>query len=100
MLKHAGSCARELFRDSLFDPPGSVREIEKAEKIELVRRRRDEHNQDVSFGARPFILCGLPIRRLPPETLKYTRRNGRFFLKIVGHPDYGVPFGQDRLVLL
>jgi hypothetical protein len=100
MLKHACSCARELFRDSLFGPPGSVREIEKAEKIELVRRRRDEHNQDVSFGARPFILCGLPIRRLPPETLKYTRRNGRFFLKIVGHPDYGVPFGQDRLVLL
>jgi hypothetical protein len=32
--------------------------------------------------------------------LKYARRNGRFFLEIVGHPDYGVPFGQDRLVLL
>ena len=24
-----------------------------------------------------FILCGLPIRRLPAGTLTYTRRNGR-----------------------
>lgn len=100
MLKHAGSCARELFHDSLFDPPCPIPEIQKAEKIGIVRRRREEHDQDVSFSARPFILCGLPIRRLPTETLKYTRQNGRFFLEIVGHPDYGVPFGQDRLVLL
>src|SRR5262249_5428752 len=52
------------------------------------------------FGARPFILCGLPIRRLSAGTLTYRRRNGRIFLEIVGHPDYGVPFGQDRLIPL
>lgn len=28
------------------------------------------------------------------------RRNERFFLEIIGHPDHGVPFGQDRPVLL
>jgi len=54
----------------------------------------------VAFGARPFILCGLPIRRLPTDALRYSRRNGRFFLEIIGHPDYGVPFGQDRLIPL
>jgi hypothetical protein len=100
MLKHAETCVRELFQKTLFDQPPSVAGIEKANRVEIVRRRRDEHNQDVSFGARPFILCGLPIRSLPKDTLKYSRRNGRFFLEIVGHPDYGVPFGQDRLVLL
>jgi hypothetical protein len=100
MLKHAGTCVRELFQDTLFDPPAPAAELEKAGKIEIVRRRRDDPDQDVSFGARPFILCGTPIRRLPGQTLKYSRRNGRFFLEIVGHPDYGVPFGQDRLVLL
>jgi hypothetical protein len=100
MLKHAGTSVRELFPETLCDRPISEGAIAKAGKIEVVRRRRDEHNQDVSFGARPFILCGLPIRRLPSGTLKYSRRNGRFFLEIVGHPDYGVPFGQDRLVLL
>ncbi len=36
----------------------------------------------------------------PLDTLKYSHRNGRFFPEIAGHPDYGVPFGQDRLVLL
>ena len=100
MLKHAGTCVRELFPDDLLIPPPSSSVLGKAEQIESIRRRRDTQDQDVSFGARPFILCGLPIRRLPPQTLKYSRRNGRFLLEIVGHPEYGVPFGQDRLVLL
>jgi hypothetical protein len=61
---------------------------------------RDQGTQEVAFGARPFILCGLPIRRLAPGLLRYSRRNGRFFLEVVGHPEYGVPFGQDRLIPL
>ena len=28
------------------------------------------------------------------------RQNGRFCLEITGHPDWGVPFGQDRLLIL
>ena len=100
MLKHAGTCIPELFQNTLFDEPVSAGAIERANKVELVRRRRQDNDQDISFGARPFILCGLPIRKLPAEKLKYSRRNGCFFLEIVGHPDYGVPFGQDRLVLL
>jgi hypothetical protein len=35
---------------------------------------------------------------LPKNQLLYERRNGRFLLQIIGHPDFGVPFGQDRLV--
>lgn len=44
------------------------------------------------------MLCGLPVRRLPKGQLVYQRRNGQFVLQITGHPDYGVPFGQDRIV--
>ena len=44
------------------------------------------------------MLCGLPVRRLPHNQLLYERRNGQFVLQITGHPDFGVPFGQDRLV--
>jgi hypothetical protein len=69
MLKHAGACVRELFQDSLFEVPISAPAVQTASRIELVRRRREEGDQDISFGARPFILCGLPIRRLPPETV-------------------------------
>ena len=28
------------------------------------------------------------------------RRNGRFKLEVVAHPEYGLPFGQDRLIPL
>jgi hypothetical protein len=100
MLRHAAELARELFQDTLFDPPPSLVVERRLEAAIPVRENRQAHTQELSFGARPFILCGLPIRRLPAETRAYTRRNGRFFLEIVGHPEYGIPFGQDRLVLL
>ena len=44
------------------------------------------------------MLCGIPLRPLPKDQLVYKRRNGKFFLHIVGHPDFGLPFGQDRLI--
>lgn len=46
------------------------------------------------------MLCGIPIRRPPKHTLEYSRQNGRFRLRVLGHPDYGLPFGQDRLLLI
>ena len=54
---------------------------------------------DLLVGARPYVACSLPIRRLPAGCLEYRRRNGKFFLEIIGRREYGVPFGQDRLVL-
>jgi Replication initiator protein A len=54
--------------------------------------------QDSAFQARPFVLCGIPLRRPLKGELTYTRRNGRFFLQIAGHPQFGLPFGQDRLI--
>jgi plasmid replication initiation protein len=50
------------------------------------------------FSSRPFVLCGLPVRKLPPGQLLYERRNGHFVLQVTGHPEFGVPFGQDRIV--
>jgi len=64
----------------------------------LIREQREQHKQEVAFIARPFVLCGLPLRPLLKDQVLYKRRNGSFFLHIVAHPDYGLPFGQDRLV--
>jgi hypothetical protein len=100
MLKHAGTCLRELVLPFTEEGAPSGVSSRKLDAIELVRQQRNDGIQEVAFGARPFILCGLPIRRLPAEALRYSRRNGRFFLEITGHPDYGVPFGQDRLIPL
>jgi hypothetical protein len=68
------------------------------ERIELVRFNRDAGPQSLCFSSRPFVLCGLPVRSLPQGQLLYEQRNGKFVLQIAGHPNYGVPFGQDRIV--
>jgi len=72
--------------------------LRKIEAVHLVREQRDERRQELAFNARPFVLCGLPLRRLPSEKLLYTRRNGKFFLQVLGHPQFGLPYGQDRLI--
>ena len=44
------------------------------------------------------MLCGLPVRQPLAGEMLYERRNGDFVLQITGHPNYGLPFGQDRIV--
>jgi hypothetical protein len=88
----------QLAHDNNIELFASKRQQKRVGSIELVRPARDERRQEIAFNSRPFVLCGLPIRRPPPGTLRHTRRNGRFRLKVVGHPDHGLPFGQDRLI--
>lgn len=76
----------------------SRQKTRRLESIELVREQRSERKQQLLFNSRPFLLCGLPIRRPPAGTLVHERRNGRFFLQVCGHPHFGLPYGQDRLV--
>lgn len=38
------------------------------------------------------------MKRPPAGCLLHERRNGRFVLQVTGHPSYGLPWGQDRLV--
>src|SRR5471030_528399 len=76
----------------------SKRQGRRLEYFEMVRTAREEGRQAIGFNSRPFILCGLPVRRPPKGTRDYVRRNGRFTLEITGHRDYGLPFGQDRVI--
>src|ERR1035437_8680472 len=54
--------------------------------------------QNLGYSSRPFVLCGLPVKRPIPGSLLHERRNGQFVLQVTGHPSYGLPWGQDRLV--
>ena len=74
------------------------RRLKQLESIQLIRQQRDNGKQDLAFHARPFVLCGIPLRRPPRNQTSHTRRNGHFFLQIIGHPEFGLPFGQDRLI--
>jgi hypothetical protein len=74
--------------------------LKQAAGIANIRTNREEGRQLLAFAARPFILCGLPIRRPPPDQLLFERRNGNFLLQITEHSEFGLPFGQDQLVLI
>jgi hypothetical protein len=76
----------------------SKQKLRQAEVIQLVRLKRENVNQNLGFASRPFVLCGLPIKRPAKGVLLHERRNGQFLLQVTGHPTYGVPWGQDRLV--
>jgi len=72
--------------------------VKQLDSICLVREERGSGHQQLAFQARPFVLCGLPLRRPPANQQVHRRRNGKFLLHIVSHPDYGLPYGQDRLI--
>src|SRR3984893_9663653 len=76
----------------------SKRRMRKVESIECVRLNREGARQNLGFSSRPFVLCGLPVKRPPAGCFLHERRNGRFVLQVTGHPSYGLPWGQDRLV--
>ncbi len=66
----------------------------------IIAARTERKGGPKAYSARPFVLCGIPVRRPSKSTLEYSRRNGRFQLRVIGHPEYGLPFGQDRLLLI
>jgi hypothetical protein len=76
----------------------SKRMLRQLEGISLVRNNRQEGSQVLAFSSRPFVLCGLPVRQPTKGQLFFERRNGSFVLQITGHPEFGLPYGQDRLV--
>jgi hypothetical protein len=76
----------------------SKRKLHQAEAVELVRLNRENSTQSLGFASRPFVLCGLPVKRPAKGVLMHERRNGQFLLQVTSHPQYGVPWGQDRLV--
>jgi hypothetical protein len=97
--RHSGlERANSVLQDCFPEFHVSKRRLRQAESIQLVRDRRDAANQQLGFASRPFVICGLPVRCPPRSTLIYERRNGLFTLQITGHPNFGLPFGQDRLV--
>src|ERR1700722_15967124 len=93
-FEHAGSILRRIDADLI----ASKQKIRKAGAIQLVRERRESANQKLGFASRPFVLCRLPIRQPENGSLIHERRNGHFVLQVTGHPSYGLPWGQDRLV--
>jgi Plasmid encoded RepA protein len=93
-MESAGSALKRMVPQLVV----SKQKLRQAESSCIVRLKREEGKQNVGFSSRPFVLCGLPVRKPPARKMLYERRNGDFVLQITGHPNYGLPFGQDRIV--
>ena len=94
MLERAGDFLKRDRPDLLI----SKQKVRQANSIQLVRSNRENAAQSLGFASRPFVLCGLPVKKPVPALLLHERRNGQFLLQVTGHPRYGLPWGQDRLV--
>jgi hypothetical protein len=90
--------ARDILREGPGDLVVSKQRLRRSEAIACVRLKRQEANQNLGFASRPFVLCGLPVKKPAAGQLLHERRNGQFLLQVTGHPAYGLPWGQDRLV--
>ena len=64
------------------------------ESIYLARQQRDTGRQELAFHARPFVLYGLPLRRPQSGQLTHARKNGKFYLQIAAHLEFGLSFGR------
>lgn len=53
---------------------------------------------EIGYVPRALVFATLPIRRV--RTTTWTRRLGPSELQMFAAPEYGLPYGQDRLVLL
>jgi len=93
-MESAGASLKRMLPELVV----SKQKLRQAEGTCMVRMKREEGKQNVGFSSRPFVLCGLPVRKPPTGENLYERRNGDFVLQITGHPSYGLPFGQDRIV--
>jgi hypothetical protein len=101
-MEHISEIIQQL---TLFTEDGDRISIEKrvqqkVQGIELVREQRNSGHQKIGYNARPFILCGLPLKKPKPTEKEYIRTNGHFSLTINACSEFGLPYGQDRLLLI
>jgi hypothetical protein len=69
------------------------------ERLLSAREARQQQKQDLGISLRVLFLCGLPLKSM--KEIYYRRSCGLFALKIFGDPEFGgIPYGQDRLVLI
>ena len=89
-MESAGSVLRRATGEFVV----SKQKLRQAEAVQLVRANREAGTQSLGFASRPFVLCGLPVKRPQAGTLLHERRNGQFVLQVTGHPSYGLPWGD------
>lgn len=85
-----------MTEDPASDDLGARRRARMEAGIDSVEARFTEQ-QHLGYASRDFVMCGLPFRR-PKGGRSYRRQNGEMLLEIQGSEEWGLPYGQDRLL--
>jgi hypothetical protein len=84
----------------------------KNDLLQKIIKGRLAETQELGWLFRPLALCPLPAQPLPKIEVKrgdkvetehdtyWSRKSGKFKIEIIGHKDYGIPHGQDILIIL
>ena len=91
------------------------RRIEKAEKktdqVVKIQTDRQLQSQELGWLFRPLTLCPFPAKPLKNKVVingkevvqletVWRRKAGKLTIEIMGHKDFGIPYGQDILIVL
>jgi len=79
---------------------GASRVRKRVARIQDVWDARANGNQMLAYTPREFVFFGLPYQRPKDPRMPHERRNGLMRLRVIPDPDFGVPWGQDRLLPL
>ncbi len=89
-----------------------IKKVVKQEKLKQIKNDRKLLSQNLGWLFRPLALCPFPAQPLKKRELiengkhieehntLWKRNAGDIEIEILGHPVYGVPYGQDILIIL
>ena len=72
--------------------------LKQAEKIVLLRQLEPHTKPDIGYLVRYLCRLHLPMVR-PKGIFEYERRDGDRVMRVVSDPKYGLPHGQDTVIL-
>lgn len=82
------------------------------DQLAEIRIDRQLKEQDLGWLFRPLAVCPFPAapqgkriiledgKRIEEFRVLWTRRAGNIKVEVLGHPEYGIPHGQDTLIVL
>jgi len=66
----------------------------KLETIHMAREQSGDNSQTNAYHAKPFVLCGFPLRCLPVREFVHHRQNSQLFVELAANPRFGQPLDQ------
>src|SRR6266567_8775061 len=83
------------------DRPQQPRKVQQQlqfiERIEAVNRQVERGTADIAYMSEPLTRMHFPMDKPDASMLIFERRDGNKNMRIIAHPEYGLPYGSDDL---